>query len=156
MSVPILEGSEMRTTPQHVRHLAVATALLGAVFAPRASSAQSELDVSEAQAFLGTWTVSMETEFGGFEVEMKIEDQGGKVAASVGAPDPSTGTTITTEITDITRSGEGLVLAYELDTQGQLMPVSMTLTPDGESLTAAFDVGGGLFSASGTATRAGN
>ena len=144
----------MRATLQHVRHVAVAAALLGAVFAPRAALAQSELDASEAQAFLGTWTVSMETEFGGFEVEMKIEDQGGKVAASVESPDPSAPGLTT--ITDITRSGEGLVLAYELDAQGQLTPVSMTLTPDGESLAAVFDVGGGLFSASGSATRAGN
>ncbi len=72
----------MKSTLQ-VRRLAMAIALLGVVFSPRAASAQSELDASEAQAFLGTWTVSMETDFGGFEVEMKIEDQGGKVAASV-------------------------------------------------------------------------
>jgi hypothetical protein len=155
VSVPFLEDEGMKSTLQ-ARRLAMAIALLGVVFSPRAASAQSELDASEAQAFLGTWTVSMETDFGGLEVEMKIEDQGGKVAASVGAPDPSTGTTITTEITDIKRSGEDLVLAYELDAQGQLMPVSMTLTPDGESLIAVFDVGGGLFSASGSATRAGN
>jgi hypothetical protein len=155
VSVPFLEDEGMKSTLQ-ARRLAMAIALLGVVFSPRAVSAQSKLDASEAQALLGAWTVSMETDFGGLEVEMKIEDQGGKVAASVGAPDPSTGTTITTEITDIKRSGEDLVLAYELDAQGQLMPVSMTLTPDGESLIAVFDVGGGLFSASGSATRAGN
>ena len=57
-------------------------------------------------------------------------------------------------MTDITRSGEGLVLSYEVDAQGQLIPVSVTLTlgPDGDALTASFDFGG-QFSAVGSGTR---
>lgn len=115
-----------------------------------AAFAQSELDVGEAEAFLGEWVVSLDTDFGAFDMDLKIEDQGGKVAASIGSPDQGM-----SDVTDITRSGEGLVLSYEIDAQGQMFPVSVVLTPDGEGLMASFDFGG-QFSAEGSATRAGN
>ena len=53
---PILEDKEMKTTLLHVRRLAVAAALLGAIVSPRAVSAQSALDASEAGAFMGSWS----------------------------------------------------------------------------------------------------
>ena len=128
----------MNTKLHEVLRLGVTVALLGAVFSPMAAFAQSELDTSEAEAFLGTWSVSMDTDFGAFDIDLKIEDQGGKVAVTVGAAEQGM-----TDVTDITRSGEGLVLSYEVDAQGQLIPVSVTLTlgPDGDALTAAFDFG---------------
>ncbi len=64
----------MKTTLLHVRRLAVAAALLGAVVSPRAASAQSELDASEAEAFLGSWSVSLESDFGPIEFPLEIED----------------------------------------------------------------------------------
>ena len=139
----------MKTTLLHVRSLAVAAALLGAVFSPPAAFAQSQLDAAEAEAFLGNWDLTLETEAGAFAVELKIEDQGGKVAVSIGSPDLG----VMQNVTDITRSGESLVLSYEADAQGQMIPVSLTLVPDGEALTASFDIGG-QFSMSVTATRA--
>ena len=51
---PILEDKGMKTTLLHVRRLAVAVALLGAIVSPRAVSAQSALDSSEAGAFMGS------------------------------------------------------------------------------------------------------
>ncbi len=140
----------MNTKLHQVRRLAVAAALLGAVFSPLAVSAQSELDASEAEAFLGDWIVSVTSDFGAFDVNLKIEDQGGKVAASVALPEQGV-----VEVTDITRSGDGLVLSYEIDAQGQLIPVSVTLEPDGEGLTVEFDFGGQFFM-DGSAARAGN
>ena len=139
----------MKTTLLNVRRLAVAAALLGAVFSPLGASAQSALDASEAEAFLGTWTISLDTEFGAFDMDLKVEDQAGKVAATMGSPNQGG----MANVTDITRSGESLVLAYEVDAQGQRFPISLTLERDGEGLTAAFDFGG-QFSASGTGTRA--
>ena len=154
---PILEVEVMKTALLHVRRLAVAAALLGAFVSPQAASAQSELDASEAGVFLGTWAVSLQSDFGPIEFPLELTDQDGKVAASVGALDPSGGGGgEMTAVTDITRSGEGLVLAYEFDAQGQLVPVSLTLTPSGEGLTAVFEISGGAFSAGGSATRAGN
>ena len=133
----------------NIRRLALAAALPGAVFFPLGSSAQSALDASEAEAFIGAWTIALDTDFGAFDMDLKVEDQGGKVAVSIGAPTQDG----MANVTDITRSGEGLVLAYEVDAQGQLFPISVTLTRDGEGLTAAFNFGG-QFSASGTGTRA--
>ncbi len=145
----------MKTTLLHVRRLAVAAALLGAIVSPRAVSAQSALDASEAGAFMGSWSVSLQSDFGPLEFPLELTDQGGKVAAMVGLPDPTgAGGGETVSVTDISRSGEGLVLNYEFDAQGQLVPVSLTLTPDGEDLAAVFDIGGGAFSAGGTAKRA--
>jgi hypothetical protein len=140
----------MKTTTLYIRRFAVVAALLGAVFSPASASAQSMLDTSEATAFLGNWNIALEAEFGGFDVGLEIEDQGGKVSASV-----TSGEGGTQSVTDITRSGENVVLSYEMDYQGQLLPVSVTLTPgpDGEGFTADFDFGGQL-SASGAATPA--
>ena len=143
----------MKSTLLHVRRLAVATALLGVVFSPRAVSAQSELDASEAEAFLGSWTFTLESDFGPIEFPLELEDQGGKVAANVGSPDPSGGLTA---VTDITRSGEDLVLRYDFDAQGQSVLVSLTLTPNDEGLLALFEIGDGAFSAGGTGTRVNN
>ena len=152
---PILEDKEMKTTLLHVRRLAVAAALLGAIVSPRAVSAQSALDASEAGAFMGSWSVSVQSDFGPLEFPLMVTDQDGKVAVMVGLPDPTgAGAGDPVPVTNVTRSGEGLVLNYDLDAQGQLVPVSLTLTPNGEDLAAVFDIGGGAFSASGTARRA--
>ena len=141
----------MKTTLLHVRRLAVAAALLGTIVSARAVSAQSALDTSEAGAFMGSWSVSLQSDYGPLEFPLELTDQGGKVAASVGSPDPAGGLT---PVTDITRSGEGLVLNYEFDAQGQLVPVSLTLTPDGEDLAAIFSIADGAFTADGSAKRA--
>ncbi len=74
---------------------------------------------------------------------------GGKVAASIAFPEQPA-----SDVTDITRSGEALVLSYELDSPQGLIPMTVTLTPDGEGLTAAFDFGG-QFQAEGSAERVG-
>jgi len=145
----------MKTTLLHVRRLAVAAALLGAVVAPRAVSAQSQLDASEASAFLGEWNISFQSDFGPIAFPLELTDQGGKVAAKVGLPDfDGSGPGAPVDVTDLSRSGEGLVLNYEFDAQGQLVPVSLTLTPNDEGLTAVFDLADGAFSLSGSGTRA--
>ena len=139
----------MRTAPLHVRRLAMAAAVLGAFFSPSAASAQSQLDVTEAQVFLGNWDLALEADFGPFDLYLQIEDQGGKVSASVGSPEAGM-----QDVTDITRSDESLILNYEMDYQGQLFPVVLALEPDGEALSASFETGGGELSAGGTATKA--
>ena len=145
----------MKTTLLHVRRLAVAAAVLGVVVSPRAVSAQSELDASEASAFMGEWNISFQSDIGAIDFPLELTDQGGKVAAKVGLPDfDGSGPGAPVDVTDLSRSGEGLVLNYEFDAQGQLVPVSLTLTPDGEGLSAVFDLGGGAFSLSGSGTRA--
>ena len=56
-------------------------------------------------------------------------------------------------VTDITISGETLVLNYETDAQGQLISVTVTLERDGENVSFQFDAAEGAFSVSGTGTR---
>lgn len=133
------------------RVLAVTAAAALALFAPSASSAQSTLDASEAQAFLGNWVVSMDTDFGPFAMDLAITDQGGKVAAQVAAAELGT-----QEITNVAKAGEMLVLAWDADAQGQIVDILLSLTPAGENLTASFEAAGGQFFAEGTATRAAN
>ena len=128
--------------------LVVATALCAAMF-PSHAAAQSELDVAEAQAFMGKWVISMQTDFGPFQMDLDLADQAGKVAASIGSPEMGG----TQPVTDITRSGESLMLEFEADAQGQVFDVSVALVPNGENLIVLFEVGTGEFSASGVATR---
>ncbi len=151
----------MKSTLLHVRshvcRLAVAAALVGAVALPRAAFAQSGLDASEAAAFMGEWGITLESPQGPLAFPLELTDQDGKVAANVGTPDfTGAGEGASVAVTDIARSGEGLVLSYEFDAGGQIVPVSLTLTPDGEGLSAVFDIADGAFSMSGTGTRASN
>ena len=145
----------MKSTLLQVRRLAVAAALLAAVVAPRAASAQSQLDASEAAGFLGSWSVSLQSDFGPIDFPLELTDEGGKVAAKVGVLDLSGGGGgEMTEVTDVSKSGDGIVLRYDFEAQGQIVDVALTLTPSGDDLTAVFEIGGGVFSAGGTAKRA--
>ena len=78
---------------------------------------------------------------------VSLAGDGSKVA-SIGTPDQGM-----PDVTDVTRSGESLVLEYEVDAQGQLFPISATLSRNGEGLTVDFDFGG-QFAAVGSGTRA--
>jgi hypothetical protein len=137
----------MRTT--QIRGGAVALLLVAAASVPSAASAQSQLDTSEAQAFVGQWDLAITSEMGPFSIDLEIADRGGKVAAVMGTPEMGS-----QEVTDITRQGEDLLLRYEFNQQGQVIPISLTLSPQGEALNAAVNVGDGMFTATGTATRA--
>ncbi|HUF77163.1 MAG TPA: hypothetical protein VMM35_12835, partial [Longimicrobiales bacterium] len=132
-----------------VLDLALWAALLGAATTPVHASAQSQLDVAEAQAFLGEWVVDMQTDFGPFTMNLDVTDQAGKVAASMGSPEMGG----PQPVTDITKSEESLLLRFSTDAQGQMIDVEVALVPNGESLEVYFDVGQGQFSATGTAPR---
>ena len=125
-------------------------ALLAAAMGPAHASAQSQLDVAEAQAFLGSWVVDMQTDFGPFTMNLDVTDASGKVAASMGSPEMGG----SQPVTDITKSNESLVLRFTADAQGQMVDIEVSLLPNGSSLDVYFDVGQGQFSATGTATRA--
>jgi hypothetical protein len=70
-------------------------------------------------------------------------------AQSAPAPDAVAATTIT----DITRTGEAVLLRYSFDYEGNQIPTAITLTPAGESLDVVFDFADGAYLMSGTATR---
>lgn len=131
-----------------VRRFAFVATLLGALTLPTAVSAQSQLDVGQAQGFLGNWVIDMDTDFGPMTINMDITDMSGKVGATVGSPDMGT-----TEVTDITRSGDQLVLRYNIDAQGQYVDVEMSLQPDGDNLATSISAAGGQFMVDAVATR---
>jgi hypothetical protein len=142
----------MRPTNLSVRSLTMGLAMAVALLSPLATSAQSQLDVSQAQAFMGNWVIAIESDFGPFEMNLEITDQGGKVAASIGSPDLGG----MQSITDVSRDGEDLVMVWEMDAQGQFVPATMHLEPAGETLNAMLDVADGQFMADGVATKSGS
>ena len=137
----------MKTSPIHLPRMALAIGLLVTVLSPAAVSAQSDLDTSEAEAFIGDWNLPMDSEFGSFELLLEIHDQDGRVAANIGAPDFGM-----QSVTDITKSGETLILNYDTDAQGQLISVTVTLEHDGENILFQLDAAEGAFSVGGTGT----
>jgi hypothetical protein len=125
-------------------------ALILTLLSPLAASAQSQLDVAQAQAFMGKWVIAIESDFGPFSMNLEITNQDGKVAASIGAPEMGG----MQSVTDISRDGEGLVMSWEMDAQGQFVPATMTLAPAGANFSATLDVADGQFMAEGVATKA--
>ena len=111
------------------------------------SRSASNLDVSEAAGFIGTWTLSLESDRGPFDYSMDIRDVGGKVAATLNST--ALGESM---VTDITKDGDDLTLAWDGDMQGQIVPLTLTLTPDGSQLKAAMDFAG-FMQMSGVATK---
>jgi len=129
------------------RMILAAFALAAAL--PMAASAQSDLDASQAQTFLGSWAVSFESPQGELVLDLDITDSSGKVAASIGS-DMMGGMQ---NVTNISRSGDNLVLRYEIDAQGQIAPVALTLAPAGDALNASMDFADGMFVMEGRATK---
>jgi len=123
-----------------------------ALLSPLAVSAQSDLDASQAEAFMGDWVIDMDTDFGPFTMNLEVEDQGGKVAASIGSPDMGG----MQSVSDISSDGESLVMTWEMDAQGQFVEAMMSLEPGAEGYVATLDIAGGQFMAEGVAVKAGS
>ena len=101
------------------------------------------LNASEAEAFLGTWVLTMETPRGTNEQNLSVTDVYGKVVAELSG---GRGGSVT--ISDISKSEESLVLKFEGSFRGNARPVVLTLSLDGETLKVNQDMG--QFSMSGT------
>lgn len=117
----------------------IAVALVAiALFAPTSFAQEaSSLDVSEASAFIGMWTLSLESDQGPFDYSMDIKDVDGKVGATL-----SNDFLGESMVTDITKDGDDLNLKWEADLQGQVVSLTLTLTPDGDQLKAMMDFAG--------------
>lgn len=126
----------------------VAAAAAALLAGPVAGSAQ--VAVADAQAFMGQWTLPLETPQGALSMTIHVEDREGNVAARLEAEAPMGPQAIQT----VSKSGDSLVLAYAIDFGGQSAPVSITLTPAGENLGAVMSFADGQFTLNGTATRA--
>ncbi len=113
-----------------------------------AQETASGLDIGEASAFVGDWTLAMNSPQGAFDMSLSVKDVGGKAAAQIGSDFLGTET-----ITKISRSGDKLVLTYDSDYEGQAFDVVLTLTPKGDNLDVTMDFAGGQFMMDGTGTK---
>jgi hypothetical protein len=119
---------------------------------PSAATFQSALDVSQAQAFMGSWTLDMTSQMGNFSMGLELADVAGKVGATLDFPDAG----MNQSITDISMDGGDLVLAFVGEAQGQTFDAVITLTPtSAEAVDVYFDIAAGAFAMTGTGTKAG-
>jgi len=125
-----------------------AVAFAVASLVPVAASAQA-VSPADAKPFLGGWTLGMESPQGAVTFDLTIKDQDGKVAGQITsqiAPEAQV-------ITDVTKSGESLVLKYSLDFQGTPIPAKITMTPAGEKMNVSMDFADGQFTVDASATK---
>jgi len=125
-------------------------AAIALVVAPAVTAAQTALAAADVTAFLGTWTLTVESPQGPFDQTLELKDAGGKVSAqltSAISPQP-------TDITDIAKSGEDLVLKFNAEFQGNAFSAKITLTPQGtDKAKVTFDVMEGQFVMDGTGVK---
>lgn len=103
----------------------------------------SQLPVAEAQEFLGTWSLEMDFQGNAVQMTLALTDAGGSVAATLESPrQPQP-----RSITDVTRAGDTLALAWLQDFQGQSIALEMKLKRTAEGLAGTFGDTNGMFSA---------
>ena len=83
---------------------------------------RAQLATSDAGSWIGAWTLTVEGRRGPQEQELTIKDTGGKVTATLaggrGGP---------IEITDVSKTGNDLVLKFKRSFQGNEVDVKLTL-----------------------------
>ena len=90
-------------------------AALTLLVVPRIVAAQAALTTADAAAFLGAWSITVESPQGPFEQTLESSDVSGKVAGTLTSaisPDP-------TAITDIAKDGEDLGAQVQWRLPGQ-------------------------------------
>jgi len=123
--------------------VALALALSGGLVA-------AQLAPADAGAFMGSWTLTLDSPQGSFEQTMVLKDEGGKAVAELSSqmqPEVQ-------KVTDVSKKGTDLVLKFAGNFQGNPFDAEITLTPDGtDKCKVTFDINGGQFTMSGTGTK---
>ena len=124
--------------------LAIAVAMASVVISAQA------LTAADAGAFMGSWTIALDSPQGPFEQSLVLKEDGGKVVGEISNQmQPGV-----QKVTDISKSGSDLVLKFAGDFQGNAFDATITLVPDGaDKAKVTFDVNGGQFTMSGTGTK---
>ena len=102
---------------------------------------------ARAQGFLGEWALPLDANGEVIQLDIAITDADGNVAAVVASPFGAS------DVTQISRSGDDLVLRYRVEVDGQSAPIALTLRPNGTDLAASVDYANGTFVTMGTARR---
>jgi len=128
-----------------LRTLAFALVLL-----PLAASAEAQLAPADAGAFMGSWTLNLDSPQGAFEQSLVLKDESGKVVGEMSSqmqPDVQ-------KVTDVTKEGANIVLKFAGNFQGNPFDAAITLAPDGDNkCKVTFDINGGQFTMSGTGVK---
>ena len=110
----------------------------------------AQLAPADAGAFMGSWSLMLDSPQGAFEQSLVLKDEGGKVIAELSnqmQPDVQ-------KVTDVSKKGDDLVLKFAGNFQGNAFDAMITMTPDGtDKAKVTFDVNGGQFTMSGTGTK---
>jgi hypothetical protein len=108
------------------------------------------LTAADAGAFMGTWSLMLESPQGPFEQNLVVKEEGGKVVAEITnqmQPDVQ-------KVTDVTKEKDNLVMKFAGNFQGNAFDAAITMTPDGtDKVKASFDINGGQFTMSGTGVK---
>ena len=110
----------------------------------------AQLAPADAGAFMGSWSLMLDSPQGAFEQTMVVKDEGGKVIAEISnqmQPDVQ-------KVTDVSKKDGDLVLKFAGNFQGNAFDAMITLTPDGtDKCKVTFDINGGQFTMNGTGTK---
>ncbi len=110
----------------------------------------AQIAPADAGAFMGSWSLMLDSPQGAFEQTMVLKDEGGKVVAEISnqmQPEVQ-------KVTDVTMKGTDLILKFAGNFQGNPFDAMITMTPDGtDKCKVTFDVNGGQFTMSGTGTK---
>jgi hypothetical protein len=110
----------------------------------------AQLAPADAGAFMGSWSLTLDSPQGPFEQSMVLKDEGGKVVAELSSqmqPDVQ-------KVTDVSKNGADLVLKFAGNFQGNPFDAVITLTPDGtDKAKVTFDINGGQFTMNGTGAK---
>lgn len=140
-----------------IRTVIVGAVLTMGLFASTGASAQvataaqpaAPFTAADAAPFLGEWTLDLQGPNGPgvFTLIVKAEEEKVVGEISGAASEPQA-------ITDITRSGESLVLRYTFNYEGSAVDAAVQLTPAPDrKTTAQIDFAGGAYVMTGTATK---
>ena len=127
----------------------IGTVALAVVLVSAVISAQA-LAPADAGAFMGSWTLSLESPQGPFEQSMVLKDEAGKVVAELSnqmQPEVQ-------KVSDVSKKGEELILKFAGNFQGNPFDAVITLTPDGtDKCKVTFDINSGMFTMNGTGAK---
>ena len=115
-----------------------------------AAPARAQLTPADAAAFMGVWTMVVDSPQGPFEQEVTLKEEEGKVVAVIVSQIQPEGQ----KITDIAVDGKDLVLKFAGNYQGNAFDAKITVTPtEADKASVNFDINSGQFAMSGTASK---
>lgn len=125
----------------------IGTIVVAIALASAIASAQA-LTAADAGAFMGSWTLALDSPQGNFEQNVVLKEEAGKVVAEISnqmQPDVQ-------KVTDVTKTAGGdLVMKFAGNFQGNAFDAAITMTPDGtDKCKVSFDINGGQFTMGGT------